>query len=161
MARNDRELAYKAEIAKIEKRDGQVTPAAVVKAASDPKNPLHSDPRFHWGDDATAAYERRLDVAREIIVSVKVMFEIEERTIRVPMYVRDPNAGPTEQGYVNMIGVSRSKSTTAEVLEHEAECAMQHLRRYRDLVMSLKGSKEIVKFIDGFERLHAKLLVAA
>lgn len=158
---NKRLEVYAAEIRKIEQRDGGVTPAAVVKAASDPKNPLHSDPRFCWGNDEKAAYEHRLDVAREIIVSVKVVFEVEERTIRVPMYVRDPKAGPTEQGYVSMIGVSRSRGTTADVLEHEAECAMQHLRRYRDIVLHLKGSKEIVKFIDGFERLHAKMLAAA
>ena len=55
---------------RIEKQNGVVTPASVVKIA-EPKNaPLH--PCFEW-DDTKAAEKFRLDQARLIIRSVEVV----------------------------------------------------------------------------------------
>lgn len=154
-------IDYANELRKIERRDKIVTPDAVVKAASDPKNPMHRDPKFHWGDDSKAAYSYRLDVARDIISSVRVTVQVKDIRIMVPMYVRDPNAPPRNQGYIPMSGVSRSRKSSSEVLEHEASCAMAHLRRYRDLVATLGGDQEILELIERFERLHGLMVEAA
>lgn len=50
--------------------DRKLMPSAVVKAARDPRSPLH--PRFTW-DDSKAAHEHRLWQARELIASVEIV----------------------------------------------------------------------------------------
>ena len=72
-------------------RHERLTPQLVVETARDESHPLHS--RFEW-DDKVAAEAHRLDQARRLIRSVKVVYrEADEkeaaRTVRAFHSVRD------------------------------------------------------------------------
>lgn len=65
---NADELA--AELVKVRKRSGALTPESVVEAAADPDHPLHS--QFNW-DDTEAADAWRRQQARILIARVRVV----------------------------------------------------------------------------------------
>jgi hypothetical protein len=72
--------AHEALIA-IAKRDGVVTPTAVLQDAADETSPLHR--LFEW-DDTAAAERYRLDQARGLIRRYRVIHETKpEETVRV------------------------------------------------------------------------------
>ena len=62
-----------AELDRIRRRSGELTPAAVVEAAADPQNPLHGE--FDW-DDSEAARKYRESQARALINSVRVVVKL-------------------------------------------------------------------------------------
>jgi len=71
----DREIVAKrlAEIA--EANDGKLTPDLVVQDAEDADSPLHE--LFEW-DDGVAGHKYRLDQARQVITSVRVVRSIRD-----------------------------------------------------------------------------------
>lgn len=82
----------KEQLEQIYRKEGKLTPALVLKEATNPEHPLH--PRFEW-DDPTAAHAYRLNQAGELIRSVKVRFR--EGTETDPArYVRAFHSLPTE-----------------------------------------------------------------
>lgn len=91
-----------AEIISLENKAGRLTPNEVVDAARSEKSPLHD--LFCWDND-TAAELYRVEQAREVIRRVKLEVVIEERTINLNRYVRDPNTETGKQGYVSMLKV--------------------------------------------------------
>ncbi len=54
--------------------NGKLTAEQVVQAAKDPNSPLHD--QFLW-NDKKAAHKQRLDTARQLIRSVKVVIKKE------------------------------------------------------------------------------------
>ena len=76
--------------------DGVLTPSAVVESARDEGSPLHD--KFEW-DDGVAAEAWRLEQARRLIRTVKVVVETTERTLKTVQYVRHPDVDRSEQGY--------------------------------------------------------------
>jgi hypothetical protein len=89
-------LTLKEQLEQIYRREGALTPAIVVKEASDPEHPLH--PRFNW-DDETAAHSYRLNQAAELIRSVKVKFR-EGTEKEGPRFVRAFHSLPNEEARV-------------------------------------------------------------
>ena len=67
---NSRRSVIETELQALYERDGQLTPGAVVEAGTPANAPLHTE--FDW-DDAHAAHEHRLDQARRLIRSVKIV----------------------------------------------------------------------------------------
>jgi len=59
-------------LVRIEQKNGAIKPATVVQEASSPSSPLHS--YFTW-DDTEAAKKCRLEEARSIIRSVRIIHE--------------------------------------------------------------------------------------
>lgn len=59
------------ELQHIYEEHGQLTPALVLDTARNPDHPLH--PRFTWDDEA-AAEAHRIDQARNLIRSVRVVY---------------------------------------------------------------------------------------
>ena len=53
-------------------RDGKLTADTVVAEAADPASPLHR--KFNW-DDVSAAHQYRLEQARKLIASVKIIVD--------------------------------------------------------------------------------------
>jgi len=123
-------------------RDGRLTPEAVVRAAKNPKSPLHD--RFEW-DDSVAAHKHRLEQARCLIRSVMVTITTETKTISTVHYVRDPSAEP-EQGYVS-IAQLRSEPENARVMLLRAfDQAKTYLSRAEDFADVL-GQREAVESV--------------
>jgi len=99
-----------------EANGGLLPPQAVVEAASDPRNPLHSE--FTWDNDQ-AAHLYRLDQARTLIRSVTVVRLEEERVITSVYYVRCPTLEPREAGYVPVDLVKRNRQDSLNALDNE------------------------------------------
>lgn len=60
------------ELLKIREEHGKLTPALVVQVARDEDHPLHS--HFEW-DDTVAAERYRLHQARQVIATVRVVYQ--------------------------------------------------------------------------------------
>jgi hypothetical protein len=142
-------------LAKILATDGTLSPDAVLKDARNPKSPLHDE--FEW-DDSAAAHQYRVDQARALIARVKVEIVTTERVIRVPAYVRDPNAAHDEQGYVSTVGLKDDRARSLDVLRNEAERTAAHLQRTRDLAAALGLEAELEPLLDGFTAFRLRLV---
>jgi len=116
--------------------DDRLTPELVVETARrHPGSPLHQC--FNW-DIQSAAYERWLDQARELIRRVRVEIQTEERTYTVSAYLRDPGVEPSEQGYVSIRALRREPEQARLAILHEFAMAESYLQRARDLAAVLQ-----------------------
>lgn len=121
-----------AELRKIEAEDGTLTAEIVVRKASRPTHPLHGE--FEW-DDATAAHEQRITVARALIRRAQITVESDEVVVRSPVYLRDPAVDPDQQGYRRLSKMSPNDSYQA--LQAELRRAETFLRRAHDIGVAL------------------------
>lgn len=64
-------VAAEKELTVIEKRCGKLKPAAVIKAAADPKSPLHD--RFTWSDKVGGNLYRLIEARRLIVAYTNVI----------------------------------------------------------------------------------------
>lgn len=133
---------------------GRLTPDAVVQDAKSAKSPLHD--QFEW-DDSEAARQWRLQQARDLIRSVRIEIEVNERIVSTVCYVRDPRAASEEQGYVEV-----QKLRTEADLAREA--MLRELASASALVMRVQGLAEVLGMVseaqgvrDSLDRLAAKV----
>jgi hypothetical protein len=91
----------------IEQATGRLTPDLVVKTAKNPNHILHWC--FNW-NDAAAAHQHRLDTARDLISSVRVFIEHEDRIVTAISYCRDPRLPGNEQGYVKVSDLAKRQA---------------------------------------------------
>ncbi len=112
---------------------GHLVPDAVVEAARDPSHPFHDT--FLW-DDSRAAQAYRLDQARELIRSVRVVFEVKERTIKSVYYVSNPDR-PEGGEYIAVPKVRTNSQLAAGVVADELRRAAAAIARARDVAASL------------------------
>src|ERR1700722_6667454 len=63
-----------------------LTPDIVVRDAQDSQSPLHGE--FDW-DDQSAAGKQRIDTARRLIASVRIVTRTHRSTITSVCYVKD------------------------------------------------------------------------
>lgn len=114
-------------------RRGRLTAEAVVKAAKNPRSPLHAC--FEW-DDATAAHKYRLYQARNLILSVRVktVDRPEKPTERV--FVLDED----EEGshYREIVEVQEAESVD-RILAMAISDLVDWVGRYEDLADQLPG----------------------
>lgn len=120
--------------------DGVITPDAVLKEAAKKKSPLYS--YFEW-DDSKAAYNYRLDQARALIRSVRVVVTEESHQISTIAYVRNPEAGTKQQGYISTQYVKESKSKSRRALMIELQRAEYALQRAYEVAEALGLSAEV------------------
>lgn len=73
---------------------GKLTPENLVEDASGPEHPLHE--AFEW-DDSLAAHQHRLQQARRLIVSIRVLNAPVQTPVPVYVSVRDPKEGRVYQ----------------------------------------------------------------
>lgn len=124
------------------KHGGLLRPSDVVEEASNPRHPLHS--RFTWEDDE-AARQYRLWQARQLISSVKVTYEVQERKIKVRAFVsltperNDEEAG----GYRRTIMVVKNKLQRDQMLSD----ALAELTVFKEKYESLTELAEVCKAI--------------
>lgn len=137
---------------------GRLTPDAVVKDAKSPDSPLHGC--FEW-NVKKAAHAHWLEQARALITSVMVVTRTEKSTVSTVFYVRDPSAGPVEQGYVSVETVRSDADMAREVLVREFSVAGSALTRARNLAKVLALEDEVEQLISGVDRLRSVVMVGA
>ena len=143
-----------AAIRALEDRFGRVTAERLLKAASDKRHPMHDD--FEW-DDQKAAHEYRLNLARVLIASVRVVVTDVSKKIAAPAYVRDPNAGPREQGYVATSQLRNERDAAHEALLAEAMQLQGRLDRMRQIAAVLDLADELDAVIESVMTLASRL----
>jgi hypothetical protein len=125
---NNQQL-IKLEIEKLE-IGGKLTPDRVLEAAKDPQSILHG--LFEW-DNKLAAHQHRLEQARSLIRSVKVVVTTDKSIISTVAYVRDPDAQHGEQGYIATASILNDVERSREVLCAEFARASAALDRAHKL----------------------------
>lgn len=135
-------------------RNGRLTADDVVEAARDPKSPLHH--YFTW-DDAQAAHARRIDEARSLIRSVRVVVTYESSKIAVPRYVRDTARDDDVQGYVTAEQIRREPQNAKSLLRYEFSRASAHVARAVEIAKSIGLEPETRRIAKSIERLLGKL----
>jgi hypothetical protein len=126
-----------AEIKALEDKQGRLTPEQLVEAAANPESTLHD--LFDW-QDVSAAASWRLAQAREIIRRVKIELVYEEREIRIPAYVRNPELPPEVQGYISMMRVAKRRSA-ADMMRAELAAANALLDRCQKIAIGAGYAK--------------------
>lgn len=117
---------------------GRVTPSLVLEDARREDSPLHG--LFEWNNDK-AAEQHRLDTARAVIRTVKVVVTIQETTIKAPHYVRDPDA--KGQGYRSVEALQRDPVCARQALIDELTRAAGVVTRAKNLATVLNLSDEV------------------
>lgn len=147
-----------AAIKSLEDKFGRVTAERLLEAASNRRHPLHAD--FIWDNDK-AAHQYRLDQARVIIASVRVVVSDVSKKITAPGYLRDPNAAPHEQGYVSTSRLRNERDAAHEALLNEAMQLQARLERMREIAAVLDLSDELAAVVESVMTLSARLRRAA
>jgi hypothetical protein len=127
---SERRNHIREELERIRQANGGILTAdAVLEAAKDKKNVLHSE--FIW-EDKKAALVQRLERAREIIITYATIVVINKsRVIKAPMYVRNPNAASDEQGHISINPDEIREDDARRVMLNElarCEAAIQRAR---------------------------------
>jgi len=118
---------------------GRVTPEAVVADAKRKDSPLHD--LFEW-DLKKAAHQHWIDRAREIL-TMRVTITTENTSVSVCGYIRDPAAGPREQGYVSIHRLRSDTDGSREALVAEFQRIRDLLNRARELAAAFELSDEV------------------
>lgn len=141
-----------------QRNGGRLTPDMVVADARDEDSPLHS--LFEW-DTEKAAEAYWLDQARQIIRSVNVMIRTETTVVRAPYFVRDPDAGSDEQGYVTVTSVRTDADRAREVLVQEFSRVASMLQRAQQVAKALEMEGEVEPLVRGVIGLRDRLSAVA
>lgn len=138
--------------------DGRLTPEAVVRDAEDPSSPLHA--KIFRESDGEAAYQRRLELARQLIRSVRVNVTIDQRSISVVGYVHDPSTHAS--GYVPTASLINERERALEVVLREFARVEAIITRSREIatVLGLRTELETMlnnlqQFVDAARRAVA------
>lgn len=116
-----------AEIA--EANAGELRPRDVVDAAKDPASPMHT--AFEW-DDQKAAHQHRLNQARQLVRSIRVVDSAEEGEPIRRAFLSIPG-GPNGQAYRPLEAVKNSVDLQIAALRAAERDIAAIERRYRDI----------------------------
>ena len=136
------------ELEKIEARDGEITPSAVVDAARPEDSALHKV--FEW-DDEKAAEQYRLHQAQHFIRCI-VVKPVENDEVKEPvrMFV---NRNPTDEGqvkagsYINYRSAFENPDSREVILRN----AKHELQVFRNKYNQLKELAKVFEAIDELE----------
>ena len=146
-----------ARVKSLEDRKGRLTPGAVVEDAKRKDSPLHA--LFNW-DKAAAAESWWLQVAREVIASVKLVVTTETAKLSTIVYVRDPDVPGDEQGYRSVQAMRRDPNAAREALIAELTRAAGYVGRCRSLAGPLGMEGEIDALMEQIVGIRASVELA-
>lgn len=124
---------------------GPLTPDAVIRDAKKQDSPLHGE--FEW-DDGKAGHRWRIEQARALIASVRLVIVNETRILSTVAYVRDPDADPKEQGYAKTADLQTDRMRGMAALRTEAGRAEAYLRRVLGLADALGMAEELEEIMN-------------
>jgi len=134
--------------------DGRLTPDLVVEDAQNPDSPLHE--LFEW-NDGVAGHKYRIEQARQVITSVRVVITTEHKTVSTVFYVRDPEADATEQGYVSINKLRSNSDLARESIVIEFSRAASYLQRARTHAEALGMEDDVDALIANVERFKQEV----
>jgi len=140
-----------------DKNGGLLTPDAVVADAAKKNSPLHA--QFEWDDDKAAA-SYRIDQARALIRSIRIVVTTETTVVNSVAYVRDPRVPADEQGYISVLKVRTDKDLARDALVDEFSRAAGVLRRARELAVALDLAGEVDAVINEVEMVRTKIIAS-
>lgn len=130
------------ELAELQQQHGLLKPEHVVERAKDVTSALHS--HFDWDNDV-AGHKWRLEQASDLIVRVKIEYEVgEERTVRVRLYHSLPTDRVSGGGYRPIDAVMSEPQKRAELLK----TALQELRALKRRYEMLSELAEVFAALD-------------
>ncbi len=135
-------------------RGGRLTAEQVVEDARDPDSPLHG--YFTW-DDTEAANAHRLNEARALIRSVKVVVTYENQKVSTPRYVRDTAQPAASQGYVSAEQIRLEPENARALMLYEFGRASAHVSRSIDIAKAVGHGEDATEIMQRIEKLLAKL----
>ena len=137
---------------------GRLTPDTILADAANEESPLHNE--FEW-DDSKAGHLYRVEQARRLIPSVKLVIETAEVKIDVSIYVRDPDANSTDQGYRNILKVKSESEVAREMLLQEVRRTSECLNRAIGYAAHFGLSEGVAKIQRAVEKFKAVVAKAA
>lgn len=136
---------------------GKITPQMVVAAAVNVKSPLHE--YFEW-DDSKAGVAHRLEQARSIIRSVRIVYTTTTSEVRSVVYVRDPSVPLGKTGYIAVAQAVKSHPCAQQVLQDEFDRVESAFNRMRNLAAVFGLEKDVDKLLRHLKTLSAKVKAA-
>lgn len=133
---------------------GRITPEQIVDAARDESSPLHQ--YFEW-DNRIAAEQYRLMQARTLLRSCQVDVKIEDHKVRIPFYIRDPEAGKMAQGYIETERLTTQADLKRDALLTEFARAGAQLARARRLAAYFDSTEEVDALIERLGLLKTRI----
>jgi len=133
-----RETVY--ESLSVLEKNGRLTPEQVVEAATDKKHPLHGE--FEW-NNKKAGHLYRMEQARTLIRSVRLVRGEGASVVREIAYVRDQSKGNRDQGYISVPRLRNEKENARESVLYEFTRACSALARAREVAFCLGLQDEI------------------
>lgn len=147
--------AIRKRLEELEQANGdRLTPDEVVAEAKSKKSVLHD--QFEW-DDSKAAHQHRLDQARDLITSVRVVIHTDRTIVRGVAYIRDPNASGNEQGYVHIRTLRKEPDAAREAVINEVARVKDSMRRLKHLAAALDLSHEVEYMLNGVIEFEHKV----
>lgn len=147
--------AIKAELERIAgENGGLLTPDAVVEAAASKSSVLHGE--FEW-DARKAAHAYRVEQARSLIRSVRVVITTERTTISTVGYVRDPDLEAEDQGYVSTASLIGDKERARRALDAEFARAAAAMRRAQELAVAFDLAGQVSAVADTIDMMRTKV----
>ncbi len=127
------------ELASLYEKHGRIDEAIVVSASKRKRSSMHA--LFHWDDDKEAAHLGRLEIARQLIKSIKIT------NVKIPdqdgeITVRAYHGIGT--GYASLHDVIGKEELNAIVLAN----ALKDLRAFKAKYAHLKALTGLIKEID-------------
>jgi hypothetical protein len=135
-------------IEKVEAAEGVCHPSRLVDEARDENSPIHD--LFEWRDDV-AAEKYRVDQARRVLRSLRIVTENVE--VRAPAYVhvRRMTSEGVSDGYMNTLTAMADDVTRAGVIE-DALRQLNGLRHRYELLAELKPVWEALDAVQDAEK---------
>lgn len=131
---------------------GVMRPMDVVEAARDPQHPFHLE--IFRDSDQDAAYEARVNRARNIIQRVRYVVTTTRERVEAVYYVRDPVAPTEEQGYLSLPRIASDVVVARQSMAREWGKVRSYLERAhaQALALGLTGdaqlSRDMLRLLD-------------
>lgn len=152
MTRKQKHEAKRAALLAARDRQGRVKPELLVKQARNPRHPFHKS--FVW-DDAKAAHLLRIETAKDIIKSFKLVVIMEDVKITAPFYVSDPSS--RDSAYIESTAVAKKEHTARVTLLDELSRIKSAVIRARSLAAVFKLSRHFERLLKSVIEVEGKL----
>lgn len=137
-----------------DRHDGHLPPDQVVESARHPLSPLHD--YFEW-DDAKAGDAYRLQQARALIRSVRIEVRSGTSTVVAPLFVRNPDLPPKQQGYVTIARLVKSEDSARAAVLAEFGRVAAALERAKAVAAAVGLVEEIDALLASVSLVQARL----
>ena len=127
------------------KREGTLTPLAVVEDAKREESPLHA--LFEW-DIEKAAQEHWYEVARQLIRNVKVTITHESSVLVAPYFVRDTTLPARSQGYTSVENVRKDSDAARDTVADECARAASAFRRAAAVAAAVGVDQDVLALLN-------------